>query len=511
MPDQGTKTGGTDASSPRDDAMFRAVLESMNDAVYVRDLGRKLIYINPAAERMTGWSLEEALAKPCYEVFGDPGQACNKLCPIDACLASGEPAHHQEGRLVRRDGAVIDARVSISPLFDDGAIVGSVVALQDLSEIQDLMRTRTQDLERVSENLGRSEERITAIVENIFEGIVTIDSAGIIQWMNRAASEMFGYGAEEITGQNIKILMPEPFKREHDTYLRRYLETGKANIIGTGREVQGRRRDGSTFPMELEIAELKLENERMFLGVTKDITERKVAEQQILDRTTELEAANAELEAFGYSVSHDLRAPLRGMDGLSQALLEDYGDSLDGVAKDYLSRISKASRRMGQMIDDILKLSRATRQEIQVLDVDLSTLAQELLSELAARDDGRAVSFKVASDISVRGDPKLLRVVLDNLLGNAWKFTGNVESAHIEFGRHWEDDVAVYFVRDNGAGFDMAFADKLFGIFQRLHSTTEFEGTGVGLATVARLVRRHGGRVWAEGRVNEGATFYFTL
>jgi light-regulated signal transduction histidine kinase (bacteriophytochrome) len=263
--------------------------------------------------------------------------------------------------------------------------------------------------------------------------------------------------------------------------------------------------------MELEIAELKLENERMFLGVTKDITERKVAEQQILDRTTELETANAELEAFGYSVSHDLRAPLRGMDGLSQALLEDYGDLLDSVAKDYLSRISKASRRMGRMIDDILKLSRATRQEIQVLDVDLSALARELLSELAARDDGRAVSFKVASDITVRGDPKLLRVVLDNLLGNAWKFTGNVESAHIEFGRHWEDDVAVYFVRDNGAGFDMAFADKLFGIFQRLHSTTEFEGTGVGLATVARLVRRHGGRVWAEGRVNEGATLYFTL
>ena len=263
--------------------------------------------------------------------------------------------------------------------------------------------------------------------------------------------------------------------------------------------------------MELEIAELKLENERMFLGVTKDITERKVAEQQILDRTTELETANAELEAFGYSVSHDLRAPLRGMDGLSQALLEDYGDLLDSVAKDYLSRISKASRRMGRMIDDILKLSRATRQEIQVLDVDLSALARELLSELAARDDGRAVSFKVASDITVRGDPKLLRVVLDNLLGNAWKFTGNVESAHIEFGHHWEDDVAVYFVRDNGAGFDMAFADKLFGIFQRLHSTTEFEGTGVGLATVARLVRRHGGRVWAEGRVNEGATLYFTL
>ncbi len=252
----------------------------------------------------------------------------------------------------------------------------------------------------------------------------------------------------------------------------------------------------------------------MYLGartINQTLDTLALSEQKILDRTNQLENANAELEAFAYSVSHDLRAPLRSMDGFSQALIEDYGDRLDGDAKNYLNRISNASQRMGQMIDDILTLSRASRQEKLTEVVDLSALAHTILADMSAREPDRSVTIEIAPNVTGHGDPRLLQVVLDNLLGNAWKFTSRKETARIEFGVQWKDGERVYFVRDDGAGFDMAYAHKLFGIFQRLHSTTEFEGTGVGLATVARLIYRHGGRVWAEGEENKGASVYFTL
>jgi light-regulated signal transduction histidine kinase (bacteriophytochrome) len=224
-----------------------------------------------------------------------------------------------------------------------------------------------------------------------------------------------------------------------------------------------------------------------------------------------LEAANVELDAFVYSVSHDLRAPLRGLSGFSQALMEDYADKLDGDALDYLTRISRASQRMGQMIDDLLTLSRATRGELRWEQVDLTALAESIVAELDERNPGRQVSCEIAPRVITQGDPRVLRIVLENLLHNAWKFTSKHERATIAFGTRRLDDDKVYFVRDDGVGFDMTYVDKLFGIFQRLHAITEFEGTGIGLATVARLIHRHGGRVWAEGAVEQGATFYFTL
>ncbi|MBT5897877.1 MAG: PAS domain S-box protein [Rhodospirillaceae bacterium] len=356
-----------------------------------------------------------------------------------------------------------------------------------------------------------NETRIGTVLETVLDAIITIDEKGTVQSFNPAAEHTFGYSAAEIIGQNVKIIMASHDSGHHDQYLRNYMTMGEAKIIGLGREVVGRRKDGLEMPIELAVTEMYLGNRRMFVGSCRDITQRKRAEQNILNRTRELEVANAELDAFAYSVSHDLRAPLRGMDGFSQALMEDYGDSLGDEAKNYIERISNAARRMGRMIDDILTLSRATRQEMRTEDVDLSALAYEHFSELRARAGEREVVVEVAPDMLVHGDAKLLRVVLDNLINNAWKFTGNNPTAHIEFGCYEDGDETIFFVRDDGAGFDMAYGDKLFGIFQRLHSMTEFEGTGVGLATVARLVGRHGGRVWAEGRVNEGATFFFTL
>ena len=223
------------------------------------------------------------------------------------------------------------------------------------------------------------------------------------------------------------------------------------------------------------------------------------------------DSANRELEAFSYSVSHDLRAPLQSIDGFSLALLEDYQNLLDDRGNDYLRRVRNATQRMANLIDDLLKLSRLTRGELNLANVDLTALARAVAAELQKSQPQRQASIRIANGLTATGDPNLLKVVLDNLLGNAWKFTGKNEKAIIEFGVAEVDGRTAYFVKDNGSGFDMNFADKLFVTFQRLHLEREFPGTGIGLSLVQRIVRRHGGEVWAEGRVNRGAIFYFTL
>lgn len=234
-------------------------------------------------------------------------------------------------------------------------------------------------------------------------------------------------------------------------------------------------------------------------------------EQRVAERTVQLEAANKELEAFCYSVSHDLRAPLRSIAGFSQALLEDWGDKLDEEGKDYLLRVRAAGFRMGLLIDDLLQLSRLTRAEMSRDRVDLSALARAVTAELQRTQPERRVEVIIADGLLAQGDARLLRAALENLLSNAWKFTGKRPEGRIEFGVIEHNARPAYFVRDNGAGFDMTYADKLFRPFQRLHSPIEFEGTGVGLATVQRIIHRHGGDVWADGAEEQGATFYFTL
>jgi signal transduction histidine kinase len=235
------------------------------------------------------------------------------------------------------------------------------------------------------------------------------------------------------------------------------------------------------------------------------------AEQEAQQRAIEAEALNRELEAFAYSVSHDLRAPLRAIDGFSQAVLEDYGGKLDATGETYLQRIRAGSQRMGQLIDDLLKLSRASREPLRPVTVNLSALADEIVAGLRNADPAREVEVRIQPGVTARGDKQLLNIVLVNFLNNAWKFTGEADRAIIEFGTTKQDEEVVYYVRDNGAGFDMTYADKLFAPFQRLHSLQEFPGNGVGLATVLRVLNRHGGRAWAEGQVGQGATFYFTL
>jgi signal transduction histidine kinase len=260
---------------------------------------------------------------------------------------------------------------------------------------------------------------------------------------------------------------------------------------------------------DIEVEKRKVE--RVNVDLRKEIAERKRAEEELRRAKASVEDANKELEAFSYSVSHDLRAPLRGIDGFSQALLEDYADRIDAAGFRYLKHIRTAAQEMGQLIEGLLNLSRVTRAELHRDFVDLSELARSVLERLASMQPGREVESFVQPGLVAQGDLRLLDIVLTNLLGNAWKFTSRRATARIEFAAKDSAQHPVYFVRDNGAGFDPAYVGQLFGVFQRLHTTDEFEGTGIGLATVQRIIRRHGGQVWAEGQVDGGATFYFTL
>jgi light-regulated signal transduction histidine kinase (bacteriophytochrome) len=245
------------------------------------------------------------------------------------------------------------------------------------------------------------------------------------------------------------------------------------------------------------------------LGISQDITEDKRVKAQLLAEKDKAEAANRELEAFSYSVAHDLRAPLRGVDGFAQALIEDYADKLDGAGVRYLDRIRGAAQRMAALIDDLLNLSRVTRADFKREPVDLTRVAKAALANLTRFEPARVVDVTIADNMQATCDARLLAILFDNLLGNAWKFTTKTAEPRIEVGVQHDSGERVYFVRDNGVGFDPAYRDKLFGVFQRLHS--DFPGTGIGLATVLRIVERHGGRVWADGAVGKGATFYFTL
>ncbi len=483
------------------EARLRLLVGSVRDyAIYMLDPEGHVRSWNAGAQHIKGYTESEILGQHFSRFYTPEDVAAGRPdAALQVAAAHGQLA--EEAWRVRKDGSRFWADVLINAVRDDrGALVGFAKVTRDLTERK-----------RAEQALRASEERFRILAVTANDAILSADSHGNITYFNPGAERIFGYTTEEVSGRPLTTLMPERFADAHRAGLARYLATREARVIGRTVELAGRRKDGTEFPLELSLAAWNQGAEVAFTAIIRDITSRKEGEERLRSYATQLEAANKELEAFSYSVSHDLRAPLRSLDGFSQALLEDYHDRLDDTGRDFLQRVRAASQRMGTLIDDLLSLSRVTRGDLQVEKVDLSALATALAAELQRSDPQRDVRFAIAPDLVARGDPGLMRLVLQNLLGNAWKFTGKRSPAHVEVGSMAHDGRRAFFVQDDGAGFDMAYAAKLFGAFQRLHASDEFPGSGIGLATVQRIIHRHGGQVWAEGTPGRGATFYFTL
>jgi PAS domain S-box-containing protein len=365
--------------------------------------------------------------------------------------------------------------------------------------------------------LSQKEKILADIAEGAPVSLLRLRADGIIQWANLAELELLGYTQDEYIGKNSADFYDNPGEG------REVLERLTRGDTLRDYETRLRARDGSLRIVLINSSASYREDGTLLHArlFTHNITGRRRAdeenhrlnlelEKRVQQRTAQLEAANKELEAFSYSVSHDLRAPLRALRGFTEALLELHSSQLDSRGQEFLRRACNASNQMDRLIEDLLKLSQVSRGDLQYQEVNLSLIAGEIAAELAASDPARKVEFVIAPDCAADGDPRLVRVALDNLMRNAWKFSGKRPDARIEFGLT-DDPETAFFVRDNGAGFDMTFAKRLFGVFQRLHAASDFPGTGIGLATVQRIIHRHGGRSWAVGAINQGATFYFTL
>lgn len=426
----------------------------------------------------------------------------------------------------RRDTAGNASRFATWSALTMALLVGGALALQGSRALTLVSRRYERANARVldlAESHRQSEEQARSIIEGVMgHAIVLLTPDGRVKRWNAGAERLKGYGSEEIIGKPFSLFFTEQ-DRQNGVPERLLAEAREKGVAATqGWRV---RKDGTTFYGLGTLSALRDGTGQVFalVKIIRDMTEHRQAEERILqlnqtlerrveERTAELAAVNRELEAFSYSVSHDLRAPLRSVDGFSRILQERYAAVMDAQGQHYLARIRAAAQRMGVLIEDLLRLSRVTRADMTFQDVDLAEIARRSIDELRRADPERDVVFESPASVPVRGDRRLLEIAVENLLSNAWKFTSQRAQARIELGtRQDPDGCHEYFVRDNGVGFDMAFAGKLFAPFQRLHDAEEFPGTGIGLATVQRVVTRHGGRIRAESAPDAGATFIFTL
>lgn len=490
------------------EAHFRALLEAAPDAVVIAAGDGGIVLANVQTERLFGYARGDLIGQP-IEILVPERLRDRHLGHRRGFLAAPRVRPMGEGLELwgrRADGSEFPVAISLSPVETaEGTL--TIAAIRDVTAAK-----------RAEKELRDRETKFRAMLEAAPDAIVIADPQGRIELVNAQTERLFGYPRERLIGQAVEILVPERFRGRHVSHRTGYASTPRVRPMGEGQQLYGRRADGSEFPVAISLSPAETEGRTLIIAGIRDVTDyhriqQEVSElnEKLLRDNAELSAVNRELEAFSYSVSHDLRAPLRAIDGFSQALLEDCADQIDETGLDYLRRVRNAAQRMGSLIDDLIMLSRVTRADMHLQDVDLSALARRIADDLEAREPERRADFAIARGLTAHCDARLVQIVLENLLGNAWKFSAGRTPSRIEFGRGTVDGAEAYFVRDNGAGFDMAYADQLFRAFQRLHDAAQFAGTGIGLATVQRIVHKHGGRVWATGEVDKGATFCFTL
>jgi PAS domain S-box-containing protein len=512
-----------------------ALVDSSDDAIISKTLEGTIKTWNRGAERVFGYSSAEMAGKPMLLLI--PPDRVNEESEILARIRRGESVEHFETVRVRKDGKKIDISATISPIKDSsGAIVGASKIARDITErkqTEDRLAGQTEELSRQAEELLRSQLALEtqtlmlqSVLDSMAEGLVAADAQGKFIIWNPAAVKILGMAAANLTSQQ--------WTAHYGLYLEDMVTPFPADQLPLARAIRGESSSAQMFVRNPELEQgtwievgggpLKDKDGAVRGGVVafRDITQRKADEREIrklneeleervVQRTAQLAAANHELEAFTYSVSHDLRAPLRHIGGFSKILSEDFGPGMPAEAQNHLKRIEDGVHRMGLLVDELLNLARVGRHALHLQATGLNFLIEDVVSLLQPETEGRAVTWKIAELPSAECDPILIKQVFQNLLANALKFTRTRDRAVIEISQQLVDGQMVVAISDNGVGFNMKYKDKLFGVFQRLHRVEDFEGTGIGLATVQRIIHKHGGRVWAEAELDKGATFYFTL
>ncbi len=490
-----------------DSARLTAIVELSEDAIVSKDLEGIVTGWNAAAERVFGYSAAEMVGAPIRRVI--PEDRMDEEDDILAAIRQGRRVPRFRTIRRRKDGRLIHVSVTVSPIRGpDGAVVGAAKIARDI----------TEEI-RIQKALEVSEVRYRRLFEAAKDGILILDGeTGVVVDVNPFLVELLGYPRESFIGRPVFELtflgdlaaQKEKFAELQDS---EYVRQEAVPVIASG---------GRALDLEIVSSLYLVDGHRVVQCNIRDVTERRKAEDDLRElhsdlerrvaaRTAELEAANRELEAFSYSVSHDLRAPLRTMDAFSQAVLEDYETILPDEGRRYLRLIRGGAQKMGALIDDLLAFSRLSRAPLNRQEVDMKRVVEAALEDLEPARAGRSIDLRIGALPSCDGDASLLRQVWVNLLSNAFKYTRHRNPAIVEVGCEKANPGPVYFVRDNGTGFDMRYSGKLFVAFQRLHRAEDYEGTGVGLATVQRVISRHGGRVWAEAAPDRGATFRFIV